>query len=205
VALAAVAALAAAFVPSHSQRRYRALAAFELREDEPGADVQTKMESRLRKVERRAPSRYSRDVAVVTAPYSRRVQVTVVAQTARLATDSANIYAADLLSDDLGLDREALVRTQARLGGQLRRATEPSRRRALRRQLQRLERRLVTNADFAAATGAVRVGAPDRLIASFAAAVIGLLIGLAALAVRDRLGRGGQSARATDARSAASR
>jgi hypothetical protein len=189
VLIPAFAILAAVLMPSSGRTRYRAIAVFELRRARAGADIQAVMERRLAEVRRRIPDRYSRDVTVDTVPESPRVQVGVIARTGRLAADSANNYAADLLSADLGIDREAIIRRKRNLLTRIQRLPKRSAMRlALEREIARLTRQQVSDAEFLAAPSGVRIAGHNRLMSSLAAGAIGLLVALAALAVLERLG-----------------
>jgi hypothetical protein len=141
----------------------------------------------LKSVIQRSRGKFSPDVRVTAQPGKQRVAVTADAGTDRMAMESANNNAADLLSQDIGIDREAILEQRKRLRARLNRNPPSGTRARLEAEIGRLAKRQVSDADFASARTASTVGKSNRVTELLLAASIGLLIALATIIVLERL------------------
>jgi hypothetical protein len=186
-ALVALSTVSVVLVPHRSSVTYRAVATIELRRTGSGPNIQLVMEHRLKSVIQRSRGKFSPDVRVTAQPGKQRVAVTADAGTDRMAMESANNNAADLLSQDIGIDREAILEQRKRLRARLNRNPPSGTRARLEAEIGRLAKRQVSDADFASAKTVSRVGKSNRATELLLAASIGLLIALATIIVLERL------------------
>jgi hypothetical protein len=159
--------------------RYRAQASLDLRKTKPGPDIASVLDARLAAIRLRVAAPPS-SVTLFAKPADPTVVVVAEARTARNAEQAADIYAAELLARDVGVDRTATAAAIVRAKAALSRLHGPVR--SIRRRLRALEKRQITDADILVAAPADRVAGPEPVTAAIVAALIALVVAAGAAA-----------------------